>query len=248
MFVFLAYNNILTSRQIIGRVDAMGNRKKPKFTIGDTVVIRAYGTVGKVTDIKWIDNSYIYEINTDEGLFMEERLQLLTEYEEKVIEKEHIDIEYQYYFGDIVQVKDYGTDLFKIVGFRTEIWRYKEDAWEDVIYELSRISDGEWLEASEEELSLVAEAEQADTFIRKLGYLYMMNTKKSTLKLPEPKKQPQNPESDLQQKRMIDNLLDVYNDYEILYKWFQDPEYEKNKKAILRKLKKISNNDDKSTV
>ncbi|MFD2445702.1 hypothetical protein ACFSO7_17220 [Bacillus sp. CGMCC 1.16607] len=227
----------------------MGKKKKPKFAIGDTVVIKAYGTVGKITDIKSIDGTYIYEINKDVGLFVEERLQLLSEYEDKVIEKEQIDIEYQFYFGDLVQVKDYGTDLFKIVGFRTEIWRYKEDAWEDVIYELSRISDGEWLEANEDEISLVAEADQAEVFIQKLGYLYMANINKNTLKLPEPKKKPSpHVKSEEEQKRIIDNLLDVYNDYELLSAMFRDPEYDKIKKMILRKLKKLTNNDDKSTV
>jgi hypothetical protein len=29
----------------------MANRKKPKYKIGDTVVIKIYGTVGKVTDV-----------------------------------------------------------------------------------------------------------------------------------------------------------------------------------------------------
>lgn len=231
----------------------MGNNKKPKFTIGDQVVIKAYGTVGKITDIKWIDGQYIYEINTNEGLFVEERLQLLSEYEEKVLEKEHIDIEYQFFFGDIVQVQGYGTELFKVVGFRTEIWRYQEDAWEDVIYELSRITDGEWLEAGEDELSLIADSEHADTFIQNLGNLYMADQKKNTLKLPEPKKsQSSKPlenvkDLELKQKRMIDNLLDIYNDYELLYKMFQDPDYEKIRKGILRKLKRLMN-DDKNTV
>ncbi len=32
--------------------EEMGNRKKPKYKIGDTVVITIYGTVGKITDIK----------------------------------------------------------------------------------------------------------------------------------------------------------------------------------------------------
>ncbi len=29
----------------------MANRKKPKYKIGDTVVITIYGTVGRVTDV-----------------------------------------------------------------------------------------------------------------------------------------------------------------------------------------------------
>lgn len=252
MLLIIAYNIVLTSRRIIRRVEAMAKRKKPKYTIGDKVVIIAYGTVGEITDIKWIDGKYIYEINTNEGLFIEERLQLLSEYEGNAVDKEHIDIEYQFFFGDIVQVKGYGTDLFKVVGFRTEIWRYQEDSWEDVIYELSRITDAEWLEAAEDELTLVAEAEHADTFIQNLGYLYMMDKEKSTLKLPEPKPTPKvdihvnEKEIEQKQKELIDNLLDVYNDYQLLADMFEDPEYVKIQKGILRKLKRLFNNDHRS--
>lgn len=32
----------------------MKERKKPKFKIGDTVVITIYGTVGKVTDFNFL--------------------------------------------------------------------------------------------------------------------------------------------------------------------------------------------------
>ena len=138
-----------------------------------------YGTVGKITDVKWLDGNYVYEVNNSEGLYVESGLQLLSEYKGKIVEQEQIDIEYKFFFGDLVQVSGYGSDLFKVVGFRTEIWRYKEDAWEDVIYELSRVRDGEWLEASEEELTLVADAESAETFIQKLGLLYLINKQKS---------------------------------------------------------------------
>ncbi|MED3553472.1 hypothetical protein ACTHO0_10925 [Cytobacillus praedii] len=232
----------------------MGDRKKSKFNIGDTVVITMYGTVGKITDVKWLDGMYVYEVNKSEGLYMESSLQLLSDYEGEVLEKEHIDIEYKYFFGDLVQVKGYGSDLFKIMGFRTEIWRYKEDAWEDIIYELSRISDGEWLEAGEDELTLVADAESADIFIKKLGLLYLMNKKE---KLPEIKDKQGNTFrkaerellANIKEKRiLIDGLLDIYNDYRILYEMFQDDEYLHIMRVIVRKLKLIVNNDGKSTV
>lgn len=232
----------------------MEKRKKPKFNIGDTVVITIYGTVGKVTDIKWLDGLHVYEINKSEGLYLETSLQMLSEYDGKLLDKEQIDIEYKYFFGDLVQVKGYGADLFKVVGFRTEIWRYKEDAWEDVIYELSRIKDGEWLEAGEEELTLVADAESADTFIQKLGLLFSANKEvKPSVNLEKKPNQPRAGEKEelrkLTQKRMtIDNLLDIYNDYRILYKWFRDEEYAHVMRVILRKLSMIVNNDGKSHV
>lgn len=254
IFIKSAYTIVFnTHDSVIERMEEMSKKKKPKYKIGDTVVITIYGTVGKVTDVKWLDDMYVYEVNKSEGLYMESSLQMLSEYEGEIMEKEHIDIEYKYFFGDLVQVKGYGSDLFKIVGFRTEIWRYKEDAWEDVIYELSRINDGEWLEAGEEELTLVADAESADAFIQKLGLLYMINKKEKLPELKDSAHSFRKAEKELlegikERKVLIDGLLDIYNDYRILYEMFQDDEYKHIMRVILRKLKHIANNDDKSTV
>ncbi|WP_373886050.1 hypothetical protein [Cytobacillus gottheilii] len=234
-------------------MEEMNNRKESKYKIGDTVVIIIYGTVGKITDVKWLDDMYVYEVNKSEGLFVESSLQLLADYKGNIVEKEHIDIEYQYFFGDLVQVRGYGADIFKIVGFRTEIWRYKEDAWEDVIYELSRINDGEWLEASEEELTLLADAESAEAFIQKLGLLYLMNKKEKLPELKETKTTFRKAEKELlagkqDKQELIDGLLDIYNDYQILYSLFQDEEYKYIMRVIIRKLKNLAENDGKSTV
>lgn len=231
----------------------MEKRKRPKYKIGDTVVITMYGTVGKVTDVKWLDEKYVYEVNKSEGLYVEAALHLLSEYEGSLAEQEHIDIEYKYLFGDLVQVSGYGSDLFKVVGFRTEIWRYKEDAWEDVIYELSRVSDGEWLEAGEEELTLVADAESAETFIQKLGLLYLINKQQKSISLPKlqnmlRKAEVEEIERKKEKKQYIDHLLDIYNDYRILYELFSDAEYHHVMRVILRKLETLANSDGKSHV
>lgn len=231
----------------------MEKRKKPKYKIGDTVVITIYGTVGKITDVKWLDGQFLYEVNKSEGLYVESSLQLLSEYEGKIKDQEQIDIEYKFFFGDLVQVSGYGSELFKVVGFRTEIWRYKEDAWEDVIYELSRVSDGDWLEAGEEELTLVADAENAETFIQKLGFLYLVNKQQTPFKLPKlenilRKAEVEEMERKKEKKQLIDDLLDIYNDYRILYEMFHDQEYYQVMRVILRKLESISNNDGKSHV
>ncbi|MGG3561422.1 hypothetical protein ABES03_07430 [Neobacillus rhizosphaerae] len=231
----------------------MAKRRKPKYKIGDTVVITIYGTVGRVTDVKWLDGKYVYEVNKSDGLFLESALQMLSEYDGTVMEQEQIDIEYKFFFGDLVQVSGYGADLFKVVGFRTEIWRYKEDAWEDVIYELSRVSDGEWLEAGEEELTLVADAESADTFIQKLGLLYLVNKQDQTVKNTNLKNLIRKAEFEeierkKEKKELIDNLLDIFNDYRILYELFHDQEYYQVMRVILRKLESLVNNDGKSPV
>lgn len=212
-----------------------------------------YGTVGKITDVKWLDDKYVYEVNKSEGLYLESGLQLLSEFEGNVMEQEHIDIEYKFFFGDLVQVTGYGSDLFKVVGFRTEIWRYKEDAWEDIIYELSRISDGEWLEAGEEELTLVADSDSAETFIQKLGLLHSINKQQKQVKLekyPQGFRKAELEEMDRkkEKKQLIDHLLDIYNDYRILYEMFGDQEYYHVMRVVLRKLQTLVNNDGKSHV
>ncbi|MCD4838824.1 hypothetical protein LRS37_08035 [Neobacillus sedimentimangrovi] len=229
----------------------MAKRKKPKYQIGDTVVITIYGTVGRVTDVKWLDGDYLYEVNRSHGLFIESALQLFSEYDGKIMEHEHIDIEYKFFIGDLVQVSGYGADLFKVIGFRTEIWRYKEDAWEDVIYELSRISDGQWLEVGEEEMTLVADAESADTFIQKLGLLYLVDQEKST-KTPALQNKVRKAEYEeinrkKEKKELIDHLLDIYNDYRILYELFSDQEYYHVMRVVLKKLKSLVSNDGKSS-
>jgi hypothetical protein len=170
-----------------------------------------------------------------------------------VLETEQIDIEYSFFFGDLVQVSGYGAELFKVIGFRTEIWRYKEDAWEDVIYELSRVSDGEWLEAGEEELTLVADAENADTFIQKLGLLYLVKKQEKSgenLKVQNliRKEEFEAIKKKKEKKELIDKLLDIFNDYQILYEWFQDQEYYQVKRVILKKLASLVSNDGKNDV
>ncbi|WP_066313344.1 hypothetical protein [Bacillus sp. FJAT-29814] len=231
----------------------MAKRKNPKYKIGDTVVITIYGTVGRVTDVKWLDGDYVYEVNKSQGLFVESALQLMSEYDGKIMEQEHIDIEYKFFIGDLVQVSGYGADLFKVIGFRTEIWRYKEDAWEDVIYELSRVSDGEWLEVGEEELTLVADAESADTFIQKLGLLYLVNRQDKTGKKPNIQHQGRKAEFEeislkKEKKELIDHLLDIFNDYRILYELFHDQEYYQVMRVILKKLENLVSDDGKSHV
>lgn len=227
----------------------MEEKKKPKYKVGDTVVITMYGTVGKITAVKWLDGTYVYEINNSQGLFTEESLDLLTnvDHHETPVETEEVHIEYRFFIGDLVQVYGYGSDLFKVVGFRTEIWRYKEDAWEDIIYELSRIGDGQWLEASEDELILVADAENANAFLQKLGLLSLVYKKHDLHRQkPEPRYSFRARERQILQEkeefnRMVDGLLDIYNDYRILYEMFGDNEYKKIMEVVMTKLKSIVN-------
>ncbi|MDQ0214426.1 hypothetical protein J2S13_000822 [Oikeobacillus pervagus] len=205
----------------------MGEKDNPKFNIGDSVVIIIYGTVGVVTNIMKVEGEIVYEINHCEGLFKEHILQFVSEYQGRILEKEQIDIEYSFFFGDLVKVKGYEKDLFQVVGLRTEVWRYKEDSWEDVIYELTRIPDGEWLEAHEDELYLIADSEHANRFLKKFEMFLSSRSKLKTL--PAPK----SPE------KIIDTLLDALNDYQLLYQTFQDNYYHERIEEIKFRLREI---------
>lgn len=223
----------------------MDKRKKAKFKVGDTIVITLYGTVGKITDVKTIEETFVYEVNHSEGLFLESDLMLLSEYDGEVVSKEQIDLEYKFIIGDLVQVKGRGAELFKVIGFRTEIWRYQEDAWEDIVYELSSVKDGLWLEVAEEDLTLIADAGNAETYMQKLGFLYMTNKKGTSKKLHLEKL---NHGSDYAQKKSaleqkkeaIDQLLDLYNDYKLLFAWFGNQDYNTGMKMAVKKLKLLS--------
>lgn len=198
-----------------------------------------------ITDIKFLEGSFVYEVNYSEGLFMESLLIPISEYDGKIIqEKEQINIEYKYFFGDLVQVFGYEEEYFQVVGFRTEIWRYKENAWEDVVYELSRLSDGEWLEAHEDELILVADAESAEVYFQKLGLLYPLKSNGSKKDIKTSQSLRKAERKILQEKKekqqLIDDLLDLYNDYSQLYKTFHDEEYKKVMIMALLKLKGIT--------
>ena len=123
----------------------MGKRNKPKFSIGNSVVVLVNGIVGVVKSVQEFNQTFVYEVQGAEGVFTESSLMLVEDFEGLLFEAEHVNIDYKFFFGDLVQVKGYGKEIFKVIGFRTEIWRYKEESWEDVIYDLSRINDDEWL-------------------------------------------------------------------------------------------------------
>ncbi|MFD1737151.1 hypothetical protein ACFSCX_11375 [Bacillus salitolerans] len=219
--------------------------KKPKFKVGDIVVITLYGTVSKITNVKMVNGMYVYELNNKDGIFLENTLENINHYKGQETKKEAVSIEFNYYFGDIVQIKDYGDDLFKVVGLRSEIWRYKQDAWEDIVYELSRLSDGEWLEASEDEMILIADHEQAPMFLQKIELIYIKKKENLMMEMLQSMNFHRKTEKELlrlrrERRAIIDGLLDVYNDYQFLYKTFGDEEYKNVMDLVLQNLMKFT--------
>lgn len=113
-------------------------------------------------------------------------------------------------FGDIVRVKGYETELFQIACFTSVYYHYPDALYKEYTYELSRIPDEEWLEAFEEELTLVCTAEQAQDLLRS----YQAKSRSNTQAPPFPSIRDQ-----------IDKLLDDHITFMELYSLLGDEEY-----------------------
>ncbi|AZU61019.1 hypothetical protein [Neobacillus mesonae] len=68
-------------------------------------------------------------------------------------------------FGDLVRVAGYHPRIFEVDGRRIEHWQYSDEEWTDIVYELYDVATSDWIEASEEDLTLVAEADQAEEYL-----------------------------------------------------------------------------------
>ncbi|MCU9613617.1 hypothetical protein OEV98_08595 [Caldibacillus lycopersici] len=210
----------------------MSKHGQPKFNIGDRVVTKE-GTVTDVVKIYNLDGEWFYSLENHDDLYREKNLLYMQDYDKGVQKRENIHIEYKFHFGDIVRVRGYGQELFIIIGFRAEIWRYKDSAWEDIIYELSRVGDGQWLEAAEEELTYITN----ETNARKLLNAKKAQGSKGQLLISPPKTQ-----SRKKEMTDVDELLDMYNDYQYLFRNFGELAYRRKMNEILKKLEALSQN------
>lgn len=71
----------------------------------------------------------------------------------------------QYNFGDLVKVNGYYPRIFQIDGRRTERWQYPDEDWTVIVYELYDVANNDWIEAEESDLTMVADAGQADDYL-----------------------------------------------------------------------------------
>ena len=195
----------------------MTKNGQPKFNIGDQIVVLESGFVSEVVKIYQLGGEWYYQLKDLKNLYYEKNLQTLSEFEKQNQKSEKIHVQYKFHFGDVVRVQSYGQDLFIVIGFRAEIWRYQDSAWEDIIYELSRLSDGAWLEAPEEELIYITSGENA---------LKLINAKTSPTEIIIVSSTKGN--KGKKQALNIDTLLDMYNDYHYLYLNFGESSYKKN--------------------
>lgn len=68
-------------------------------------------------------------------------------------------------FGDIVRVNGYHPRVFEVDGRRIEQWQYADEEWSVIVYELFDCATAEWIEAEEGDLTIVAEAVDAESYL-----------------------------------------------------------------------------------
>jgi hypothetical protein len=68
-------------------------------------------------------------------------------------------------FGDIVAVTGYWPRVFKIDGYRNEECHYPNETYKETVYELIDAHSSVWIEADEDDLTIVARAEMADVYL-----------------------------------------------------------------------------------
>ncbi|ASS85873.1 hypothetical protein P9199_02495 [Geobacillus stearothermophilus] len=209
----------------------MSAPKRPKFSVGDIVVNTLYGTVGTVTDIQQVDGTFLYEINHGHSLFAEQTLVLLSEFTGDLWIAEEIEIELPFFLGEIVRVRDYGGQLFKVVGVRTEIYRYYGEGWEETIYELKRLTDGWEIEVHLEDMIPLADGDE--TSVTLVQDIVIAAPMKASIALPPAGGEKSGPS--------VDDLLDMYNDYKALYEWFGDDQYKRMMETVVQRLQTIVN-------
>jgi hypothetical protein len=214
----------------------MSGEKQPKFSIGDIVVNMLYGTVGTITNIQQMDDTFLYEINHSRSLFMEHTLVLLSEFTGDLWITEEIEVELPFFLGEIVRVRDYGDDLFKVIGVRTEIYRYQEEGWEEIVYELKRLIDGWEIEVNMEDITPLADDEELSVII--LQDIVLSAPMKAYLLL--------SPSEETIHSQSIDELLDMYNDYKFLYEWFHDEQYKQMMETVVKRLRIVANYHNKN--
>lgn len=170
-----------------------------------------------------------------------------------------------YTFGDLVRVNGYSTRIFQVDGIRVEQWLYPGEEWTDVIFELYDVGNNDWIEAIGEDLTLVADAGQADEYLAAnpapvepsstsfINYaeLYGME---GAVNMAKQGGEPRKPtarelsaiEADRRKKERkeraekIDRLLDEYNDYMRLAAEFGDEQYKARVEYLSIKLAELN--------
>ena len=172
--------------------------------------------------------------------------------------------------GDLVRARGYGDRVFQVESFYDQTWHYPDETWTDRIYELFDVGNADYIEADQSDLTLIADAGQADDYLDAnpapieptsdwmtfgMSYLDINGGGDETMKAKEPRKPTARELSGQEAERRkqarkeraarIDELLDARNDTEELAVFFgdKDGEYGAKVAEIDRELAELSGED-----
>lgn len=167
-------------------------------------------------------------------------------------------------FGDLVSADGYGDRIFEVICYRKEETHYRDEyqnefVQTDIIFEISDVHTLDYLEADENDLTLICREDQAEQYLANaplpqsqaqvyfigidLAQEITINTEPVERKLT-PREQSSREAEERKQLRklmseVIDDLLIQRKDYEELYRVFGDEEYNDRIFAIDAEINKL---------
>lgn len=167
----------------------------------------------------------------------------------------------EFTFCDLVRVSGYWPRVFQVDGYREEHWHYIDESYTVVVYELYDVGNNDWIEAEMSDLTLVADAGQADEYLAAnpapvepstsfINYaeLYGMegavnmakNERKPTARELSAIEADKRKKERKERAAQIDNLLDQRNWYAGMLAKSNDESYGDRVVAIDAELKKLT--------
>jgi hypothetical protein len=165
-------------------------------------------------------------------------------------------------FGDLVEVDGYPNRVFRVESYRFIVNYHPNVTFSEIVYDLSDAITDEWLEADADDLTLLADAGQADEYLKTIDLRNYprpqmfsfsiipvteevaslersLTPREKSAKEAEERKQMRKLEAEI-----IDDLLDQYNDAKALFEAFGDEEYNDKAFAIKAELFKLTTKDN----
>jgi hypothetical protein len=168
---------------------------------------------------------------------------------------------FPFHFGDLVKVAGYGDRLFIVESFREEFNYYPNETWSELIVDLTDAINGDWLEADVDECMLVADAGQADEYMRHLDIsdyppplfeyeggitvVFHSDERPLTPREKSAKEAEERKRARKERAEKIDGLLDAINDYKRLHETFGDEEYAEKIDTLKAELADLTKDDER---
>jgi hypothetical protein len=159
-------------------------------------------------------------------------------------------------FGDIVRVDGYGDRVFEVLGYRVEQYHYPDAEHTDIVFELSDAHTLEWLEADENDLTLVCREAESQQYLanaplpQSQAQVILYLAEPNATAEPTQRKLTPREESSREAERrkelrqmkaeIIDDLLDRIRDYRRLYAMFGDEEFNDVVFALEAEINKLN--------